>query len=349
MPQASEAEPYIRQIVAGIGAMSAVIKAPVASALDPHRKRTYEYALRQYDRALHGMQGAIAGGRHNIRYALIACLLVFCFESMLGDPTSAARNARSGLGLLAEYMASRGGSSSPPGQSCGLETDILQAFAALDLHVLFFLDTRSESQHAGLVEQLLGCVRDGMPRRFGDLEGSRDFWILLQRRNYHFNVLAAEAVARWRRGLAEGDAGDLAPLRNALEQSRAQMQQYREDVRRWSRASAAVFARVMRAGTWQEKIVMNLLKIHAHLNHVQLAATFMASEMEYDAFLADYAAIVDLAEEIYPYLASSPDPSEGGLFRFDLGIVYVCPDLPLLLPPPRTHLSSTPPPSPPQN
>ena len=71
---------------------------------------------------------------------------------------------------------------------------------------------------------------------------------------------------------------------------------------------------------------MKLLKFHVHLNHVQLAADFMSWEIEYDDFLPEYTAIVQLSEEVHPYLSPCSDATSGkatgGLFRFDVGIIY---------------------------
>lgn len=357
IPQACEAEPFIRQIVVGISALSEVCKMEAAVGThDCIKRKTYEYALKQYDKALRGMRDAIANGKHNIRNALLACLLVFCFESLQGDPTSAAKNARSGLVLLAEWMSQRSGpnpdfdflaAQQKTGGFYGLETELLQAFAALDIQVLFFIDTRSETQHMAFVNQFLLAIKHRMPSRFEGLEQSRDCWILLQRRNYHFNLIAIDALSRPDakssnvnkdinvRKLGEWGVDNLAKMKFASSNPqshesdtlalRAQMESYREDIRRWERASAFIFAKTGRVGTQQEKVIMALLKIHAHLNHVQLAAAFMTSELEYDAFLAEYTAIVELSEEVYPYLASSPSPNTNqksntrGLFRFDLG------------------------------
>lgn len=74
---------------------------------------------------------------------------------------------------------------------------------------------------------------------------------------------------------------------------------------------------------------MQLLNIQACLNHVQLAAIFFPSEVEYDAFLPAYMAIVELSEAVHPYLStvlntkSGQSKTAGGLFRFHCGIV--CP------------------------
>jgi hypothetical protein len=367
IPQACEAEPFIRQIVVGIGALSEVCKTEARTGtFNSHKRKTYEYALKQYDKALRGMRNAIAQRNHDIRNALIACLLVFCFESLQGDPTSAAKNARSGLVLLQEYMTERFVSrpdfdflavqQGKLGSFYGLETDLLHAFAALDIQVLFYVDTRTESQHLAFVEQFLLAIRNRMPESFDSLQKCRNFWILIQRRNYHFNIIAIDMLSKPGakapdgvqemngRKLDEWGADNLPKerLANSSEDTRSalsvQMESYREDIRRWSCASATVFAHLEQFGTQEEKVIMKLMQIHAHLNHVQLAAAFMASDLEYDDFLPEYTAIVDLSEEVYPYLASSgvrsnqnPDQvpnsnprfNDGGLFRFDLGIVYV--------------------------
>jgi hypothetical protein len=74
---------------------------------------------------------------------------------------------------------------------------------------------------------------------------------------------------------------------------------------------------------------MQLLNIQAYLNHVQLAAIFFTSEVEYDAFLPAYTAIVEFSEAVHPYLSTVLDTKSGqrkatgGLFRFHCGIV--CP------------------------
>ena len=78
----------------------------------------------------------------------------------------------------------------------------------------------------------------------------------------------------------------------------------------------------------EERVVMQLLNIQAHLNHIQLAAMFMSSEVEYDALLPEFTAIVELSEAAHPYLSSfhvarsQYGIAAGGLFRFERGIVF---------------------------
>jgi hypothetical protein len=95
----------------------------------------YQYALKQYGKALRGMKDAIASGQHDLRKALVACLLIFCFEGLLGNQASAAAHAESGLNLLYSWT----NSNNPPGQTNKplgdrvLEKNFIEAFTALDL------------------------------------------------------------------------------------------------------------------------------------------------------------------------------------------------------------------------
>lgn len=303
----------------------------------------YEFALKEYDKALKGMRTAIENRRHDIRTALVACLLVFCFESLQGNPNAAVSNAQSGLNLLQDYMATR---SPRCGMSCGaiawegIETDILSTFSELDVQVLFFLDTRSQGIHREAVE-MLECTVANMPEVFPNLEKAMSFWLLMQRRNYHFNIIAIGALsdppapARKQNPSHNQDlfgnfieTGDVCEgvFRNSFEDSktvyketlRRQMERYVDDIRRLTRACTPVFEQVEATGSKEERIVMALLKIHLNLNLIQLAGAFMIKDTEYDIYLPEYTTIVELAEEIYPYLTQKSH----SMYRSFLGIVY---------------------------
>jgi hypothetical protein len=50
------------------------------------------------------MRDAIAEGEKDMRKALLACILVFCFETLSGKPGAAIANVASGLTLLQQWM-----------------------------------------------------------------------------------------------------------------------------------------------------------------------------------------------------------------------------------------------------
>jgi hypothetical protein len=199
IPQVCEAEPYIRQLVIATSALSYVYTEEEYGELwTTSRRSTYSYALNQYDKALQGMRDAILNGRYNLRNALLACLLVFCFESLHGDTKSTASQAASGLALLQEWMAKhtfpKAVAVPRGGQFEGLDMEILHAFVSLDAQVLFFMGALSAKQQSRFMEQFSHAVKTHMPHKFEKLETVKAYWFLLQRRNYHFEIIAKDEL-----------------------------------------------------------------------------------------------------------------------------------------------------------
>jgi hypothetical protein len=101
IPQASENERFVLDAVIAIGALTRTTKCHDADqtltqfgtgqALSIATRHTptndYEYAVRQYSKALRGMQATLSDGRDLLRKTLLACLLVFCFETFCGNQT----------------------------------------------------------------------------------------------------------------------------------------------------------------------------------------------------------------------------------------------------------------------
>lgn len=203
IPQACEAEPFIRQLVIATAALSHACTEEFSEHGDlwaANRRLTYSYALKHYEKALRGMRNAILKGKYNLRNALLACLLVFCFESLHGDAKSTANHVASGLALLQEWMADRTISKSVAvprsGRFEGLDVEILHAFAGLDVQALFFKGAPSATQHLRFLEQFSDTVKTQMPSTFETLEDVKAYWFLVQRRNYHFNIVAKDGLAK---------------------------------------------------------------------------------------------------------------------------------------------------------
>ena len=73
IPQACEAEPYVLHAVVGVGALNQAVRNGFQKSGEerPYNSQnaTYQYALKQYDKALKGMRTAIATGKHDVRTA----------------------------------------------------------------------------------------------------------------------------------------------------------------------------------------------------------------------------------------------------------------------------------------
>ncbi|KAE9376674.1 hypothetical protein N431DRAFT_400960 [Stipitochalara longipes BDJ] len=351
IPQACEAEPFLRQLVIATAALSYAYTEEFSASEHGElwatsKRSTYSYALNQYDKALQGMRDAILKGRYNLRNALLACLLVFCFESLHGDTKSTASQAASGLALLQEWMAKHTFTKAIAvprgGQFEGLDMEILHAFVSLDAQVLFFMSAPSAKQQSRFLEQFSHAVKTQMPHKFQTLEVVKAYWFLVQRRNYHFEIMARDELKIPYTGLNSRlektskqfsiDSLHRAFVPRTHESSssalKAQMESCREDIRRWSRSAASIFTEVENKGTQEDKVLMQLLNIQAYFSHIQLAAIFFTSEIDYDIFLSTFTAIVELSEVVHPYLSTVLDTDSGErkaasrLFRFHSGIVY---------------------------
>jgi hypothetical protein len=89
---------------------------------------------------------------------------------------------------------------------------------------------------------------------------------------------------------------------------------------RISVAAAHLFDGIAKGENKREKAGAALLMAQTKISHIMLSGTFFTTETAYDVFLPEFAAIVNLAETIIPYLIST---YRGGEPRFsiDIGIV----------------------------
>ncbi len=198
IPQISEQELFVRNAIIAIGFLG---KAAKRNKIQLQREvsgssfhgNDYQDALKWYEKSLRGMRAAIADGRQNLRNALIACLLVFVFEGMLGNQAAAAIHAESGLNLLFQ---------SAPGEDWGkiantlwqgrnaavsqrFDDDLMMALTTLDLQVLMFIDRRSKAVHEK-IKKMLTTTLGALPGELKSLDEARYFWQLIINRNYHF-------------------------------------------------------------------------------------------------------------------------------------------------------------------
>jgi hypothetical protein len=332
----------VRHAVVAIGAMSKFRKEvrggilPVNQPASDTRVQYYTYALTQFDKALRGMRNAIANGeKSGIRTALLTCILVVCFETLTGRTGTAITNAESGLMLLHGWMLANMKQKVPffmstEWQDYQIEEDLMTALAELDLHILFFLDSRPKTYHMFMID---GCNKSilHMPKEFTTLKMASLFWSLIMRRNYHFIIVAlAEGnsvgmCGPWTSGPMWEDAVGLFPggsMFSTPKEPATRMipdsLRYREEVKRWSRASASLFGQAQESGTQEERTLVTLLQIHELMSHIMLAGTFFYTELSYDTFLPQFRKIMSLIRHVYPHLLAA---SGSATYHFDLGII----------------------------
>lgn len=112
IPQASEVAPFVGHAMIAVAALSK-ISGDAEHALmlagdgeeGSRLQRDHQYALYQYEKALNGMRRVVELGEHDLRNALLACLLTFSFGSLQGQQSPACGLASSGVALFHDWIS----------------------------------------------------------------------------------------------------------------------------------------------------------------------------------------------------------------------------------------------------
>jgi hypothetical protein len=149
IPQASELEPFLRDAMVAIGALSQSrvnFKPPaseggIVTVRGTQLTEGHYYALKKYDKALHGLRTSTERGQLNLRHGLFACILIFCIETIQGRQGAACVFVKGGLSLYQKWRAEQFKHASLQTRFL-LDDEMGKAFLSLDLQLLFFLDDR---------------------------------------------------------------------------------------------------------------------------------------------------------------------------------------------------------------
>ena len=130
-------------------ATAALSKAQEQNLWEVERSTHHQYALQQYGKALKGIQAMVSKGQESMRIALIAALLIFCFESLLGDTSRAVTPIQSSLDLIFKRLSTmsrpyRNSRTRPRGTSASapIDEELLWAFMRLDGPSLALLSSK---------------------------------------------------------------------------------------------------------------------------------------------------------------------------------------------------------------
>ncbi|KAF7920212.1 uncharacterized protein EAE97_011553 [Botrytis byssoidea] len=195
IPQVCEIEPYIAHGLVALGAFSKYSKEMVQGGESSDTKKHLEYALREYGKSLRGMQKAIDGNvSRSPRTALIACMIVFCIESLQGHQASASIHATNGIMMLYDYYQSSAAGTEFTKENV-IGPELRRAFTDLDLQVLHFLDIRPPAHHVIIKEQLNRYHLHGAQvPTFQNIKDSYEYLQMIMRRNLHFIDIARKLL-----------------------------------------------------------------------------------------------------------------------------------------------------------
>ncbi|KAH7311917.1 hypothetical protein BKA65DRAFT_517813 [Rhexocercosporidium sp. MPI-PUGE-AT-0058] len=157
--QACHDEPCILRCAVAIAALDRACKVRSNESCSDTAEKHHRHALIQYGKALKGVRDVILSRHDSLRTALIAALLIFCFESFHGDVRLALTNVRSAVDLLHGWLAEKSITETPIGFSPAphiVEHDLVSAFGRLDVHLMSWIDKpppqRNKNLSCGVTE-----------------------------------------------------------------------------------------------------------------------------------------------------------------------------------------------------
>ncbi|RDW72092.1 hypothetical protein BP5796_08126 [Coleophoma crateriformis] len=212
--QASQDQPYIRNAIFAIGALS---KTHRGGGVGAYRYKTigtgdnelalqqyHSFALRHYDKFLRGVRENITDDEAGRRMAMIACILVVCIETLQNHSQAAFFHSRAGIDLMHDWLAKRpcpaseiregdGAQPNSPKRLPGIaspapqivEDELVQQFSRMEIQHLVQFDLRTPERHARLKHEGSTSIKL-MPTEFTDTQEAMHFMNLIRRRTYHF-------------------------------------------------------------------------------------------------------------------------------------------------------------------
>jgi hypothetical protein len=322
MLQACHDEPFVRSAVVAISALSTSKSLPIGSSTEIVSQHT-EFALQQYNQAIRIMRTSLTQTANNSpRRALIACLLVCCFESLSGHHFNTLGHAKSGHQLMRDWV---GRFPEPQRQWDGMaspapelvEDELIQAFTRLDNQVVTFFDSRSPEVHAELKDFGTSSI-EKMPGVFSTIDEAQQYFTLIQARKCHFIHATAKHVI-------VDISPDAAPPPTGPDPSRFFLEQRKHTMEfiHWVGAFEPLYQRLRVSSEPRLRLAVNVLYVHCRISQITLNSQPDPNSCAYDKHVADFRAVVaiirGLVEEFYRPGVQRQQP----YFVFDHGLIPV--------------------------
>ncbi|KAJ4299456.1 hypothetical protein N0V90_004701 [Kalmusia sp. IMI 367209] len=329
MLQGCHSEVFIRDAVVAIGALHKSLRtlADGQYGLDDESKDLAklqrQFAYRKYGKALKRIQQAIDNGS-GPRDALIACLLIVCFESHSGDRYKALTHAQHGLRIYhqQDYRPSH------------MEDDIADAFRNLDIQIATVNDGRTVAMHEELLEED-ASIAATMPLVFVNLGEAKRYWHVIMRRCCHFvpttwkhtepNTFIRDFETKVPGSVTTTVGENIHTASFVVNDAvRSEQSKYYAEMCRWLIAFEPLFLSIRQdtKSTLREYVTATMLQIQGLNAKITLAGLVYTSEILYDAHIPDFKSMIRLANDVVKIRNSGSKTSYfSGLFVLDLGLV----------------------------
>ncbi|KAL3426784.1 hypothetical protein PVAG01_00293 [Phlyctema vagabunda] len=308
--QESHSEASIRHAVVALGALYKTLeKASESPPGSPDNNATvdtaanhYNFALQQYGKSLTRLREALESQEtRSNRTVLISIVLFTCFQSFIGDHKGAIQQIQSGLGLLDARRAQRFLPMAQQ-QADTIEDELVQMFTRLAVqaksydmafhfphpYVIRLTPSNpptSPSEPSSPSGASTASVEHTIPEVFESLHDARTALDSLCERIMRFN----EALSTY-----YGGPNNILPA--SIRSSGAA---FRASLDNWSAAFEPLLESRRNIGvTNTHRAGINVLKMLQLMSAVLFWTAFSLSEMNFDNFIGDFRAVVELAKEI---------------------------------------------------
>ncbi|KAK8065612.1 Aspercryptin biosynthesis cluster-specific transcription regulator atnN [Apiospora hydei] len=308
--QECHAEEAVRHSVVALGALYKTLEKMTESPptspgdhFDPtdNAKMHWEVAFRHYSDALTIMFSSAQETQSSQRSSLMATVLLACFDSFIGDHKQAIVQIQNGLRLLEKLREERRRAFLPKPEE-PVEQDLIQMFTRLAIQAKSYDmafhfphpfvirltpqegDAVSPSSEGG---SPVSTNQTPIPERFESLIEGRLAWDALLEKIFRFTETMFQFTT---------STSPMGILPISLKQYGMV---FRNEIEAWSRAFDDILAsRTAPGKSSQEKAAIAVLKMFQIMGQVLFLMTFSDSELQFDAFLPQFQAIVDLASEV---------------------------------------------------
>ncbi|KFY04723.1 hypothetical protein O988_00566 [Pseudogymnoascus sp. VKM F-3808] len=316
MLQISHHEPFVRH---SIIAISALLKSHETAYLAGVRPRSVvipyiaklhrSFAISKYDTAVKSMRKAIYVGTSSPRQTLLGCILVVCFEMLIGNTHLAIKHANSGSSILQQWRTQ----TSMPRQRRNrllspapliVEDEIVEAFRSLSVQMIT-LGSDSCTNYDKKKNPL--PTTSITPLSCYDLREAQDCLNQIVCRIYRFiSTIQIPLDTYVCEPLIEEDSvviSNMTIYRTAFDVTdniRAQQAQLATEITNWMRLFEPVYESLCikqgtEAGFSCASHVAAMMQMQAIATSILTAGVLVKNEMEYDQFNPQFKELVDLA------------------------------------------------------
>lgn len=213
--------------------------------IENHRR----YAFQKYSQALKSIQKQLSREQENIRLALLAALLIFVFEALLGHTRVAVKHVQSALGLIKHQLGRDPKNpdlvwtnvnlgASPPASLAFVEDEVVKSFMRLERPGIRLLGTNKGA--VSVQNQLFrsSILTDyEIPKIFSSLDEARHYFECIHFRAFREDNLEAKVEASTT--IKDGNASPAMLITHLLSKvPQTLAASLRKEVARWHRAFA---------------------------------------------------------------------------------------------------------------